>query len=231
MAIGIGLADRGFAGLRRKIGRGVRFGIGRFRSHGAAHFQRLYDANPDPWGFRTSLYEQEKYQRTIAALGDRRFESTFEVGCSIGVFTRLLAQRCRSLLAVDIVETPLAAAREHCADLPQVQFKCMDITSGWPEGQFDLIVLSEVLYFLSPAAIAGVARRAASCLAPDGLVVLVNWLGKGDDPVSGDDAARRFIAAATRLEVTGSDRQARYRIDLLQARTAMPDAAREQTGR
>jgi predicted TPR repeat methyltransferase len=220
MTIGIGLADRGLAGLRRQIGRGVRFGIGRFRSHGAAHFQRLYDANPDPWGFRTSIYEQEKYRQTIAALGDRTFERGFEVGCSIGIFTRLLAQRCQSLLAVDIVETPLISAREQCADLPQVQFKCMDITTAWPEGQFDLIVMSEVLYFLSPAAIAGVARRATSCLARDGLVVLVNWLGKGDDPLSGGDAARRFIAAASDLTVAAQDKQARYRLDLLRLKDA-----------
>ncbi|HUB16942.1 MAG TPA: SAM-dependent methyltransferase [Acetobacteraceae bacterium] len=219
MATGIG-ADHGLAELRRQIGRGIRFGFGRFRSHGAAHFQRLYDANPDPWGFRTSAYEQAKYQRTIAALGDRRFDRGFEVGCSIGVFTRLLAQRCRSLLAVDIVEAPLISARENCADLPQVQFNCMDITTAWPEGRFDLIVLSEVLYFLSPAAIAGVARRATSSLAPDGLVVLVNWLGKGDDPLSGDDAAQHFIAAAAHLAVVANDRQARYRIDLLRASDA-----------
>ena len=26
-------------------------------SRGAEHFQRLYDADPDPWHFRTSAYE------------------------------------------------------------------------------------------------------------------------------------------------------------------------------
>ena len=63
-------------------------------SHDAEHFRRLYARSADPWGFRTSGYEQEKYRRTIAALGERRFRSGFEPGCSIGVLTRMLATRC-----------------------------------------------------------------------------------------------------------------------------------------
>jgi predicted TPR repeat methyltransferase len=185
-------------------------------SHGAAHFQRLYDASADPWGFRSSAYEAEKYDRTIAALRGRRFRRGFEAGCSIGVLTRRLAGRCDALLAVDIVETPLASARAACADLPWVRFERMDITTAWPDGRFDLMVLSEVLYFLSPAAIAQVAERATGSLAPRGMVVLVNWLGHGDDPVSGEDAARLFIVAAPLLAVTTALRQERYRIDVLE---------------
>lgn len=183
-------------------------------SHGASHFQRLYDASPDPWGFCSSAYEAEKYDRTIAALGDRRFRSGFEPGCSIGVLTRRLADQCERLLAVDIVATPLAAARAACADRPGVRFAVMDISSAWPAERFDLIVLSEVLYFLSPEAIASVAWRTAGSLLPGGLAVLVNWLGHGDDPVSGDTAARLFIAAAG-MKTIAEDRQPRYQINTL----------------
>ena len=184
-------------------------------SHGVAHFQRLYDASPDPWGFRTSAYEQEKYARTIAALNGRRFRRGFEAGCSIGVLTRRLAECCQTLLAVDFVEAPLALARATCADLPWVVFDCADIWSAWPAGQFDLIVLSEVLYFVAPATIASIAQKVTGSLAANGVVLLVNWLGKGDDPVSGDEAAQLFIAAATPLAATARIRQPRYRIDVL----------------
>jgi 2-polyprenyl-3-methyl-5-hydroxy-6-metoxy-1,4-benzoquinol methylase len=154
-------------------------------SHGAAHFQRLYDANPDPWSFRTSAYEQEKYERTVEVLRGRRFRSGFEAGCSIGVLTRRLAERCDTLLAVDIVEAPLETARTACADQPWVRFACMDIATNWPGEQFDLIVLSEVLYFLSPEAIACVA----------------GWV--------------RLFLAASRLAVTLAIRRPRYRIDVV----------------
>ena len=91
-------------------------------SHDAEHFRRLYALSADPWAFRTSAYEQEKYRRTIAALGERRFRSGFEPGCSIGVLTRMLATRCDALLAADIVEEPLHSARTLCVDMPWVRF-------------------------------------------------------------------------------------------------------------
>ena len=72
-------------------------------SRAATHFQCLYQANPDPWGFRTSAYEQTKYRQTLSALGDRHFTSGLEVGCSIGVLTRVLAERCDA-----------SAGRGHC---------------------------------------------------------------------------------------------------------------------
>ena len=46
------------------------------------YFDRVYDRDADPWHFETSAYEREKYDATIALLGDRRFASGFEIGCS-----------------------------------------------------------------------------------------------------------------------------------------------------
>ena len=128
-------------------------------SHDEEHFRHLYARSADPWAFQTSSYEQEKYQRTMAALGERRFRSGFEPGCSIGVLTRMLATSCDALLAADIVEEPLQSARTLCSDLPWVRFERLRIPAEWPAGRFDLIVLSEVLYFLTPSDIAAVAAR------------------------------------------------------------------------
>ena len=185
-------------------------------SRSASHFQRLYQANPDPWGFNTSPYERAKYQHTLGALGERRFSSGLEVGCSIGILTRMLAPRCDSLLGVDIVEDPLPAARARCADQPQVRFARMQVPMQWPSGQFDLIVFSEVLYFLSAADIALCARHVVHGLMPGGTVVLVNWLGKTDDPSPSDAAPDRFIDATRRaLRIIHQERHERYRLDLL----------------
>jgi hypothetical protein len=92
----------------------------------------------------------------------------------------------------------------------------MQVPGDWPDGTFDLIVLSEVLYFLSPADIAAVADRAAGSLAPGGVVLLVNWRGRSDDPCTGEEAATLFIKRTggwlqprTHLEDGG------YRLDLL----------------
>jgi hypothetical protein len=81
---------------------------------------------------------------------------------------------------------------------------------------FDLIVLSEVLYFLVPSEIASVADRVAGTLAPDGVVLLVNWLGQADDPCTGDQAARIFIDHASDWLARGLHHQEdAYRLDML----------------
>ena len=185
-------------------------------SRRAEHFRRLYRAKDDPWDFTTSAYEQEKYRRTLAAVAGRRFVSGLEVGCSIGVLTRMLAGQCDRLLGIDIVEEPLAAARARCGDLPSVTFERMAVPEAWPDGVFDLIVLSEVLYFLSGEDIDLCAARAVDSLHPGGVVLLVNWLGRSDDPTPGDAAAERFIAACG-LRVIWQERGVGYRLDVLHA--------------
>ena len=185
-------------------------------SHDAEHFRQLYARSADPWAFRTSTYEQAKYRRTIATLGERRFRSGFEPGCSIGVLTRMLARCCDALLAADIVEEPLHTARDFCQDLPWVRFVRMRIPTEWPDGRFDLIVLSEVLYFLAPQDIATVAACVLTALDPDGVVLSVNWRGCGDDPCGGDEAATIFLAEThSLLRVACYCHVPSYRIDVL----------------
>ena len=185
-------------------------------SRPATHFERLYQSNPDPWGFNTSPYEQAKYRQTLAVLDDQRFASCLEVGCSIGILTRMLAPRCDSLLGIDIVEDPLKAARSRCADQSHVRFQRVQVPAEWPAGRFDLIIFSEVLYFLAPWDIDRCADHVTASLMPGGEVVMVNWLGQTDDPTTGDDAAERFISAtAGSIRVIRSDRHEGYRLDLL----------------
>jgi SAM-dependent methyltransferase len=181
-----------------------------------SHFRSLYQANPDPWGFETSGYEQAKYRRSLDVLGDRGFSSGLEVGCSIGILTRMLAPRCSRLLGVDIVDDPLPAARARCADFSGTRFEQMRIPMDWPDDHFDLIVFSEVLYFLSADDIARCAQRVLKTLLPKSAVLLVNWSQKTDDPSTGDTAPDLFIRHVTdRLLVSHAERHRQYRLELL----------------
>ena len=148
-------------------------------SRAPGHFERIYRSNPDPWEYLTSPYEREKYRHSLEVLGPARYLSGLEVGCSIGVLTQMLAARCDALLGVDFVDQALREAVDRCADLPWVRFERMQVPAQWPEGQFDLIVLSEVLYFLIGADIDRLAAHVGRSLMPGGRVLLVNWLGRG----------------------------------------------------
>jgi hypothetical protein len=92
----------------------------------------------------------------------------------------------------------------------------MRVPREWPERTFDLIVLSEVLYFLSPADVALVADRVTGSLTSDGVVLLVNWLGRSDDPCTGEEAACLFVERTRQwLEPRTQVYEVGYRLDLL----------------
>lgn len=185
----------------------------------SGYFDAIYARDPDPWRFRISDYERQKYAATIAALPNPRYRNGFEAACSIGVLTRLLAARCDRLLATDAAAAPLRTAREELADAPHVSFRQGRIPEDWPEGPFDLLVLSEVLYYLSPADLTLVAKRAVATLEPGGHVVLVHWLPAAEPPFpqGGDEATTLFMAAAgPALHSLPGQRTDQYRLDLLQ---------------
>ena len=175
------------------------------------YFDQLYAADPDPWRCATSDYERDKYAATLAALPGRVFEAGLEVGCSIGVLTAQLAPRCRDLLALDVAEAALAEARARC---PTVRFERRAIPDEWPPGRFDLIVLSEVLYYLDAPGIRAAAAHAVPALAPGGCILLVHYLGGTDYPSTGDEAAEGFMAA-TGLSPALQVREPLYRLDRL----------------
>ena len=181
-----------------------------------AYFEKLYTANPDPWNFADSAFEQQKYFATINMLGGRHFSRGLEIGCSIGVLTKLLAEHCDKLLAVDFVAQALVQAAARCAGESHVTFECMRVPQTWPAGQFDLIVLSEILYFLQPADIACLAALANDSLMAGGALLLVNYTEDIDEPCSGEEAAEIFMRAVAPATICVDQRvEKSFRIDLI----------------
>ncbi len=181
-------------------------------------FERIYAERADPWGFESSPYERAKYADTLASLDGRRYRSGLELGCSIGVMTEALATRCDALLAVDISATALARARTRCAALPGVRFVQAALPDGLPAldgGSCDLLVLSELLYFLSPGDIDRLMSGVLAACAPDAVILLVNWTGNTDTPCTGDEAAERARAccADAGRRLSQPLRREGYRVD------------------
>ncbi|WP_342152116.1 class I SAM-dependent methyltransferase [Methylorubrum sp. SB2] len=184
----------------------------------ARYFVDLYASNPDPWRFTSSEYERGKYAATLQALPQARYARALEVGCSIGVFTRELGARCADLVALDIAPSAIEAARARCADRPQIDFVVGAVPEVWPEGHFDLIVLSEVLYFLDRDDLARLVAKVGRSLMPGGDCVLVHWTGETDYPLSGDEAVEGFVSLASSIcRPLAQRRTEQYRLDVLRS--------------
>ena len=183
---------------------------------GPAYFDALYAGDSDPWKFASSVYEREKYAHTLAALPQAHYARAFEIGCSIGVLTSRLAPRCERLLAIDAASAPLFEARRRCRDCANVAFAQMFVPREWPQGEFDLILLSEVVYYLDAGDVAKLAERVVAALAPGGTIVLVHWTGESNYPLTGDEAADLFIAQLGKfVGIVRDDRRPDYRLDVL----------------
>lgn len=180
------------------------------------YFDALYAANPDPWGFTTREYERAKYKATVSALPHTHFTSGLEVGCSIGVLTEQISTRCEALLGIDIAPAALAQAQSRCSHLSQVRFAMSELPVQAPKGPFDLVVLSEVLYYFDATQISTIARLLIREMTADAVIVLVHWLGPTPDyPLNGDAAVAAFETAIGGFSEILRQRTAQYRLEVL----------------
>lgn len=180
-------------------------------------FEARYRDEADPWGFASEPYEQAKYARTLAALGDRRFARALELGCSIGVLTAELASRCDALLGLDGAPTAVAQARRRLAAFPGAEARVGLVPEDIPPGPWELVVASELLYYLDAEGLGVTCERLTEVLAPGGLLLVVHWTGRAaSHPLHADVVHERLLAEpgwrACHAEVHPG-----YRLDLLEA--------------
>lgn len=199
---------------------------------GAAHddsLERLHDSADDPWQVRTSWYEQRKRLVTLAALPHRRYARALEVGGSVGALAAELSRRCDELVVIDESATATSAAMASLAgdgdtgddgDAGAVSVIQGSVPEDWPDGPLDLVVVSEVGYFLSPDRLRRLAARVETSLSRDGAVVLCHWR----HPIRGWplDGARvhEIWREESELPVIATHLEDDFRLDVL-SRTAV----------
>lgn len=166
------------------------------RFHTPEAFDALYATSDDPWGFRDSDYERRKRDITMAALPVRRFRRACEPGCSNGELTALLAARCATLSAFDGSHRAVELARRRVAGLDNVTVQQAWVPAQWPQGdRFDLVVLSEFVYYLPPREISALAECVADSLVAGGHVLACHWRHPIDGcPLTGDAIHEQLAA-------------------------------------
>ncbi|MBW4332215.1 nodulation S family protein [Stakelama sp. CBK3Z-3] len=190
------------------------------KSLDADYFDRIFASDDDPWDLASSDYERAKFDRTIAALGDRQYRSAIEVGCAHGVLTQRLFSLCETLIALDISAEALDQARERLGSPRGLTFQRMAFPREAPGANgFELALLSEVAYYWSVADLGRAAQWLSAHVEPGGHILLVHYIGETDYPQSGD-AAVLHLKNALRDVVAEekSERHVRYRLDLWRRR-------------
>jgi len=194
---------------------------GALPAYAAADAEEVFDTvharSEDPWEYTTSWYEHRKRALTLAALPGRGYTAGLEIGCSIGTLSVELAERCESFLAVDASSAALAHASRRLAHLPSAQTRHLTVPQDWPEGAFDLIVVSEVGYYLSPGELAALFERIEATLLPGGTLALCHWR----HPIDGWELDGDTVHAAARRQLrwagAGLYRERDFVLEILRA--------------
>lgn len=138
-----------------------------------ADFDAMFDDSDDPWGFSTSFYEERHRAIILAALSRPRYDRALDIGCATGELTNALATRCDAVVGVDGSAAALQRAKAKAEH--EIEWVRADLPEGVPDGRFDLIVLSEVGYFLTGLEFIRLLQAISARLAPGGELVLAHW--------------------------------------------------------
>jgi cyclopropane fatty-acyl-phospholipid synthase-like methyltransferase len=148
------------------------------------HFDDLFGSSDDPWQTRSRFTERAKRKAVLRLLGSGRLGSLLELGCGAGAMTVDLARRCHALSAVDGSREALHRAAGAVAGRANVQLSHVRIPQEFPAGRYDVIVASEILYYLSVRDLRVAVEQIREALAPNGRFISVNHLRHFSDAAS-----------------------------------------------
>jgi cyclopropane fatty-acyl-phospholipid synthase-like methyltransferase len=184
----------------------------------AAEFERRYRRDGDPWGYRSSVYELAKYDATLSACGPGPFASALELGGSIGVFSGRLARRCEALTTIDCSPTAVNAARAQLAGFPEARAIVGEIPGAIAPGDHDLVVASEILYYLDDDALTATLERLEDVLVAGGRMVAVHWRPSGPERPQTAAAVHGRLRSEPWLRPVADRSTADYLLDVLERR-------------
>ncbi|MBJ7328610.1 MAG: methyltransferase domain-containing protein [Solirubrobacteraceae bacterium] len=184
----------------------------------AADFEPLYAAEPDPWGYTTSAYERAKYAATLRACGPQRHQRALELGGSLGVFSKLLAPRSRELITIDASPTAVLRARTRLTGSPWAQPLVGVIPDELPDGPFDLVVASEVLYYLSPAELERTLEELRPRMPRGAALVAVHWRPRTAERVLDAQDVHTMVRQVPWLRSVRREQHPQYLLERLERR-------------
>jgi 2-polyprenyl-3-methyl-5-hydroxy-6-metoxy-1,4-benzoquinol methylase len=98
--------------------------------------------------------------------------NAMEIGCGSGAFARLLAQKARHVLALDLSPQMIALARERSQQYSNIDYQVADVLSwGLAPGQFDCIVSIATLHHMP---MENILSKLKTALAPGGKLIVLD---------------------------------------------------------
>jgi SAM-dependent methyltransferase len=181
------------------------------------HFQQLYEQSDDPWQVRQRWYEQRKRALLLSMLPSPHYRHVLEPACGNGELTAALARRADQVTASDLSPAAVQLTRDRLGSAAEgrVSVQCQRMPQDWPaNATFDLIVISEMAYYLSEADLPQLRDCCINTLTADGALVLCHWRRPFADRVLDTEAIHASFNAAPGLHRIVHHEEADFLLDV-----------------
>ncbi|MCD5994903.1 class I SAM-dependent methyltransferase [Pseudomonas sp. CDFA 602] len=178
------------------------------------YFEDLFRNDDDPWAFKQRWYERRKRALTLAALPRQHYTAIFEPGCANGELSAELATRCDALTCCDTSSLAVGLARKRLSSFEHVRVLQARLPQQWPEGEFDLIVLSELGYYLDLDDLHQWIDRALAALKPDGELLACHWRPDIEDCPLNADRVHAVLAERLSMHTLFAHHEQDFLLDL-----------------
>jgi SAM-dependent methyltransferase len=160
-------------------------------------FDALYAADPDPFHVRSSFYEQRKIGLILNCLTKPTYAAAWDPACGVGELAARVADRAERVLASDASAQAVHLTRRRCSSTKNVEVMQLPLPQRPPSDAdiFDLIVVSEFVYYLSEPVRQSTLDVLHAASAEGGELVAVHWRHHPQDAyISGEQVQEEVVS-------------------------------------
>src|SRR6185369_4449341 len=131
-----------------------------------ADFDRLALLDDEGW---TS---NNHYHNSLLKHLPANCENALEIGCGTGAFARLLAKRCKHVVALDLSSEMIRVARSRSTQFDNLEFQLADAMQwNFPQSHFDFVCSIATLHHLDQREL---LKKIRDSLRPNGVLVVLD---------------------------------------------------------
>lgn len=127
--------------------------------------------NDNPWGLRNSFNDRVRRHKLVRHLEGRRYENALDIGCAEGDISRLAGRYAQYVTAIDVSDTVIDIARRETVE-PNVTYFRSGFLEFSADGEFDLILCLEVLYYLPKDEHDAFLSKLAAIMSSNGVALI-----------------------------------------------------------
>ena len=128
----------------------------------------------------STLLEQLAYPKLIQLVKKNKVQSIVDAGCGHGGYLQKLSHALPDikLTGIEINEEVAIEADRRCRLIPNISITCMDVEEWGAADSVDLIMMNNLLHYISPEKRVNVIRNLSICLSGCGVISIITPIRK-----------------------------------------------------